>query len=60
MLPPPMHSFSSSASFLNRLLIFCLLPDPCRTITSTAYPPPQPDVISPSQSDRSTHTFNPL
>ncbi|PKA63608.1 hypothetical protein AXF42_Ash005503 [Apostasia shenzhenica] len=60
MLPPPTRSFSSSASFLNHLLIFYLSPDPRRTITSTANHPPKPDVISPSQSDRPTLTLNPL
>ncbi|PKA63601.1 hypothetical protein AXF42_Ash005496 [Apostasia shenzhenica] len=60
MFPPLMCFFSSSASFLNCLLTFRLLPDPRRTITSTAKPPPQPEVISPSQFDRPILTFNPL
>ncbi|PKA45753.1 hypothetical protein AXF42_Ash021535 [Apostasia shenzhenica] len=60
MFPPLMRFFSSSASFLNCLLTFCLLPEPRRTITSTAKPPPQLEVISPSRFDRPILTFNPL
>ncbi|PKA63607.1 hypothetical protein AXF42_Ash005502 [Apostasia shenzhenica] len=60
MLSPSMCFFSSSASFLNHLLIFCLSPHPRHTITSTANHPPKPDVISSSQSNRPNLTFNPL